>query len=181
MAIRLGRPLPTASRDLPEGQCENPPAARNRRPFLFGLAPGGVYPATPVAGGAVRSYRTLSPLPPDPGRNLHAPAVCFLWHFPWGCPRRALPGTVFPWSPDFPPLAGFPIARSSHPAIRRQIIIGPKQPPLKAVKNWKRHTYRQCPAANRACQDQRARALRTGGSGVEMRQVKGRSLLCRSR
>ena len=26
----------------------------------------------------------------------------FLWHFPWGRPRRALPGTVFPWSPDFP-------------------------------------------------------------------------------
>ena len=21
-------------------------------------------------------------------------AVCFLWHFPWGCPRRALPGTL---------------------------------------------------------------------------------------
>jgi len=32
-------------------------------------------------------------------------AVCFLWHFPWGRPRRALPGTVFPWSPDFPPPA----------------------------------------------------------------------------
>ena len=31
--------------------------------FLFGLAPGGVYPATRVATGAVRSYRTLSPLP----------------------------------------------------------------------------------------------------------------------
>ena len=30
---------------------------------LFGLAPGGVYPATAVTGGAVRSYRTLSPLP----------------------------------------------------------------------------------------------------------------------
>ena len=181
MAIRLGRPLPDASRDLPEGQCGNPPAARNRRPFLFGLAPGGVYPAAPVAGGAVRSYRTLSPLPADPGRNLSAPAVCFLWHFPWGCPRRALPGTVFPWSPDFPPLAGFPIARSSHPAIRRRIIIGPKQPPAKAVKNRKRHTYWQCPAANSACQYQRARALRTDGSGVETRQVNVRSRLCRIR
>ena len=30
---------------------------------LFGLAPGGVYHATDVAAGAVRSYRTLSPLP----------------------------------------------------------------------------------------------------------------------
>ncbi len=33
-------------------------------------------------------------------------AVCFLWHYPWGRPRRPLAGTVFPWSPDFPP-AGF--------------------------------------------------------------------------
>jgi len=33
-------------------------------PSLFGLAPGGVYPATAVTGSAVRSYRTLSPLPP---------------------------------------------------------------------------------------------------------------------
>ena len=30
-------------------------------------------------------------------------ADCSLWHFPWGRPRRALPGTVLPWSPDFPP------------------------------------------------------------------------------
>jgi len=34
-------------------------------PSLLGLAPGGVYPATPVSGGAVRSYRTLSPLPAE--------------------------------------------------------------------------------------------------------------------
>ena len=30
---------------------------------LFGLAPGGVYHAVPVARHAVRSYRTISPLP----------------------------------------------------------------------------------------------------------------------
>jgi len=30
---------------------------------LFDFAPGGVYPAAPVARDAVRSYRTLSPLP----------------------------------------------------------------------------------------------------------------------
>lgn len=34
-------------------------------------------------------------------------AVCFLWHFPWGRPRRTLSGTVFPWSPDFPRPAAF--------------------------------------------------------------------------
>jgi hypothetical protein len=31
--------------------------------FLFGLASGGVFPATPVTRRAVRSYRTFSPLP----------------------------------------------------------------------------------------------------------------------
>src|SRR4051812_3160271 len=68
-------------------------------PPLFGLAPGGVYHAAAVTGSAVRSYRTLSTLP-------HRNAVdCFLWHFPWGRPRRPLTGTVIPWSPDFPPLA----------------------------------------------------------------------------
>ena len=70
-----------------------------RRSPLFGLAPGGVFPAAPVAGGAVRSYRTFSPLPAGRG----VPAVCSLWHFPWGRPRRPLAGTVIPWSPDFPP------------------------------------------------------------------------------
>jgi len=35
-------------------------------------------------------------------------AVFFLWHFPWGRPRRTLSGTVLPWSPDFPQAAGFP-------------------------------------------------------------------------
>ena len=30
-------------------------------------------------------------------------AVSFLWHFPWGRPRRPLAATLSPWSPDFPP------------------------------------------------------------------------------
>jgi hypothetical protein len=42
-----------------------------------------------------------------------ARAVCFLWHFPWGRPRRPLAGTVFPWSPDFPPQTGLPRPRRS--------------------------------------------------------------------
>jgi hypothetical protein len=33
----------------------------------------------------------------------HKSGGMFLWHFPWGCPRRTLSGTVFSWSPDFPP------------------------------------------------------------------------------
>jgi len=64
MAIHLGRPLPDASRDLPGRRRGNPPAGANAgSPPLFGLAPGGACRAVPVAGDAVRSYRTLSPLP----------------------------------------------------------------------------------------------------------------------
>ncbi len=63
MAIHLGRPLPGASRDRPGRRRENPPGPWPGPPPLRGLAPGGVYRAAPVAGGAVRSYRTLSPLP----------------------------------------------------------------------------------------------------------------------
>ena len=68
-------------------------------PPLFGLAPGGVCRAAAVTG----SRGALLPHPFD----LAAPEAgryCFLWHFPWGRPRRALPGTVVPWSPDFPRL-----------------------------------------------------------------------------
>src|SRR5271167_3987269 len=83
-------------------------------PLLLGLAPGGVFPAAAVAGGAVRSYRTVSPLPPVRGRPRAGSAVFFLWHFPWGRPRRALPGTVPPWSPDFP-----------LPARRRRAAVRP--------------------------------------------------------
>ena len=73
-------------------------------PPLFGLAPGGVCHAVPVAGPAVRSYRTLSP---SQGRSL-----CDLLSVALSLNqetnrlvRRALPGTVLPWSPDFPRLA----------------------------------------------------------------------------
>jgi hypothetical protein len=38
-------------------------------PSLFGLAPCGVYPASGVAAGAVRSYRTFSPLPSPLPKN----------------------------------------------------------------------------------------------------------------
>jgi len=64
---------------------------------LFGLAPHGVYRAPSVTGEAVRSYRTLSPLPADVRR-----AVCSLRHFPSRCHGRGLPGMLPVRSPDFP-------------------------------------------------------------------------------
>jgi hypothetical protein len=67
MAIHLGRSLPSASCDPPERRRGDPPGSPDfpgNLPLLFGLAPGGVFPAAAVTGGAVRSYRTVSPLPP---------------------------------------------------------------------------------------------------------------------
>jgi hypothetical protein len=46
----------------PGGPARNTPAPKSAPP-LFGLAPGGVCHAAAVTGRAVRSYRTLSPLP----------------------------------------------------------------------------------------------------------------------
>ena len=46
-------------------------------------------------------------------------AVCSLWHCPWGRPRRALPGTVVSWSPDFPRAASRP--RSPDPLVSESL------------------------------------------------------------
>jgi len=62
MTIPLGRLLPVASSDLPERQDETSPLPEGSA-FLSDLAPDGVYPAAAVTSGAVRSYRTVSPLP----------------------------------------------------------------------------------------------------------------------
>jgi len=81
-------------KQLTRMQCE-----QHLNAFLFSLAPSGVYPATPVTRGAVRSYHTISPLPIKKiiggifsvalVVGLRPPAIN--WH-------SAL------WSPDFPPL-----------------------------------------------------------------------------
>lgn len=104
-AIPLGRALLRASSNQPgrQGPETGPSPLARRASSLFGFAPGGACHAVPVAGSAVRSYRTFSPLPADGSRNLRPQAVRSLWRFPWGRPRRTLSGTVFPWSPDFPP------------------------------------------------------------------------------
>ena len=80
------------------------PGSGSRQPVtppLFGFAPDGVYRAASVASCAVRSYRTLSPLPAQYPCEC-AQAVCSLLHCPWGCPRRPLTGILVMWSPDFP-------------------------------------------------------------------------------
>ena len=56
--IPLGRTLLSGSSDLPGSR-----AGRAAPPPLFGLAPRGVFPAGRITPAAVRSYRTISPLP----------------------------------------------------------------------------------------------------------------------
>ena len=68
-------------------------AGRQRRVSLFGLAPEGVCRAACVAADAVRSYRTLSPLPVT-GTGPAPSAVCFLLHFPSARAAQALPGLL---------------------------------------------------------------------------------------
>ncbi len=81
-AIHLGRASPPASSSLPGNHAGHVSVP------LFGLAPGGVCRAVDVATDAVRSYRTLSPLP------FRRMAVCSLLHFPSAHAAQALPGTL---------------------------------------------------------------------------------------
>ena len=66
-------------------------------------------------------------------------AVRSLWHFPWGCPRRMLSGTVCRWSPDFPLPQPFDFAgaavRPTDPAVMgvRGYRVNPI-PPAKPLK-----------------------------------------------
>ena len=123
-------------------------ASWNHVPPLLDLAPGGVCRAVCVAAAAVRSCRTLSPLPPA----LRPVAVCFLWHFPWGHPRRALPGAMFPWSPDFPPFpkGGRAAIRPSDSrfegiARRRHAVNAPRRR-APGDGPWSRHPPHRRPA-----------------------------------
>ena len=63
------------------------PRLATRGPYLA-LLPVGLAVPHGVAACAVGSYPTVSPFPD------RSQVVCSLWRFPWGCPRRALPGTV---------------------------------------------------------------------------------------
>ena len=108
-------------------------------PSLFGLAPCGVYLAPGVTAGAVRSYRTISPLPrrwscrngertrqagptrvlrfqggPWPEGQGVAEAVSFLWHWPSMSLDAHVPDVIRHTalrSSDFPPPADLACAR----------------------------------------------------------------------
>jgi hypothetical protein len=91
-AILLDRTLLPGSSDLPESKTE-----RAAPPLLFGLAPRGVCHADTITRAAVRSYRTISPLPVN-GRYI------FCCTFRRSCSDRpAVSRHAALWRPDFPP------------------------------------------------------------------------------
>jgi hypothetical protein len=82
--IRLRCASPHTCSDLPGDN-----AGHATSPYLALLRVGFTVPRR-VATRAVRSYRTISPLPAPCGTS----AVYFLWHFPWAHTPQALPGTL---------------------------------------------------------------------------------------
>ena len=109
VAGRFSRPTRTARAG--EALPEQAPA---RRPYSVLLQAGLAMPS-PSPGPRWALTPPFHPYPqPRPW------AVCFLWRYPWGHPRRALPAACSPWSPDFPrPLqAGTATARPSGPRRR---------------------------------------------------------------
>jgi len=72
---------------------------------IFSLAGGGVYPAGAVTGTAVRSYRTISPLPFG---------CVFSVALSRGLPRVAVSHHRALSCSDFPPRTGF-MVRSNRP------------------------------------------------------------------
>ena len=99
-AIPLGRALLRASSNQPGRlDLETGPSslAGEHRPYSV-LLPVGLAMPSPLPGPRCALTAPFHPYPVPKHR-----AVRSLWRFPWGRPRRTLSGTVFPWSPDFPP------------------------------------------------------------------------------
>jgi hypothetical protein len=99
---------------LPGDECSEERSGGQPVP-TFGLAPGGVCRAITVTSDAVRSYRTVSPLPVLPREPS---AVCFLWHCPAGRPDRHLAGTMPCGAPTF--LSPANRAATTRPTHRRR-------------------------------------------------------------
>jgi hypothetical protein len=88
--VRCRTPHATDPDDDPKADLQGDGKTHPYVPSLFGLAPGGACLASPVAGTAVRSYRTLSSLP-RPSRNPIARRFAFCGAFPGVAPAGCCP------------------------------------------------------------------------------------------
>lgn len=109
----LEQPTRTAGLTSPRGviACANSPL---RRPYSVLLPVGFTMPA-PLPDPRCALTAPFHPYLPSQ-LALRRQAVRSLWHFPWGCPRRTLSGTVCQGSPDFPPRRPFGTCWSGRPA-----------------------------------------------------------------
>lgn len=128
--IHLGRPLPDASRNQPGRLAwKRAGTLADPAPPLFGFAPGGVYRAASVAGRAVGSYPTLSPLPrPKPGR------FAFCGTFPGVAPAGCYPAPFFRGARTFLPRGVSALAGAAvRPADAR--LVGVRTGPVKPCRD----------------------------------------------
>ena len=136
MAIHLGWLLPATSSNLPGHRYRIAPVAQgNACPYMVLLRMGFTMPVLLPVGGALTTPFTLT------GISVSASGGLFSVAFPWGCPRRALPGILILWSPDFPLLF---------------------QSKAAAIRSSDRRTIRWL------CQHSRKRASRLGRFGLAM-------------
>ena len=136
MIIHLGWLLPTTSRDQPGPSGGDCPArvyplrdtAMPRGPYAVLLRVGFAMPVLlPVPRCALTAPFHLFPIPG---------VVCFLWHCPWGRPRRQLAVTLISWSPDFPPRLRKAIIRPSDaPGYHKKLVSFSKEVALKTQVN----------------------------------------------
>jgi hypothetical protein len=164
VAAGLARPTRTTGPEtglVPHGLAAAAPSS------LLGLAPGGVCRAADIAAGAVRSCRTLSPLPagpasrPDPGGRS---ALCGT--FPGVAPAGDYPAPCFRGARTFlpRPMAGAAIRPPDHPQCR--VWDAPAQ------------AFRRAPAGRRggrASPRRHGRRSAPDGSGAGRRSARPRS------
>src|SRR5437870_12333998 len=168
MVISLGWLSPATSCGLPAAQ-----ATRAGSRCLLGLAPTGGYRAASVAGRAVGSYPTVSPLPLDKGRSVFCGPIRRL-----AAPRRYLAvcptelglssmrqssrrtATITPYRPPVPKLpppegwgqasAHEPAEQASHAVARQSRGVGTPRPPRAARPPAPTRTQRD-PKADPVC------------------------------
>ena len=107
MAIRLGRPLPGASRDLPEGQCETHPRPETAGPSYSVLLPVG-FTLPPPSPGRVRSTAPFHPYPRTQAKPVRAGGLLSV-ALSLGLPPPGVTRHRVSVEPGLSSLAGFPL------------------------------------------------------------------------
>jgi hypothetical protein len=132
--IPLGRILRHASRDQPGRRDGKHPgdSLRTRRSETVAAAPirscsrWGLpcRPCYQVRGALLPHRFALARGTGRPASTDLARAVCFLWHYPWGRPRRQLAGTVFPVEPGLSSTRGLLHGQRSSSCLAAEMCAG---------------------------------------------------------